>query len=280
MGRIDEEEGLMKVNKYIYLYALTETQQIKEQSLTTLDGFDSSEKLYTIIIDEITAIVCDLDAKEYAEESINNKIESDKEWLQTKAFHHHETLLKLFSLFQVIPLKFCTIYENEESLKEKIKSNEEDLMETFKWLKGNEEWNLKIYCDDDQLKQNVVKHNATVEAKRQEISTLTPGKQYFEKKKMDKLVEVEVENEKEKICHSLHENLKQYAEEASIKKNWSQNATGRKEQMAWNSVFLIPKSRVNHYLKEVAKIEENLTTDGWRIEATGPWPPYHYSRFS
>ena len=50
--------------------------------------------------------------------------------------------------------------------------------------------------------------------------------------------------------------------------------------MAWNSVFLLPGSKVDEFVEEIKQYEEELGHAGWKIEASGPWPPYHFSSFS
>ncbi len=244
-----------------------------------MKGFDGEGELYSMTIGEVTAIVCKLDATQFSEETIKNKIDSDMEWLQEKAFHHHETVLMVSKMYTIIPLTFCTLFKNEDSLQNKIKSNIHQLENTFSQLEGNEEWNLKIYCEDEQLKKQVSENNASIEAKRQEISELPPGRQFFEKKKMDQLIENELENEKNRLCEEVHEKLKTYSLRGSVKKNWSKDVTGRKENMTWNSVFLISEEKVNQFLEEIKQYEESMGENGWRFEASGPWPPYHFSSF-
>ncbi len=270
----------MEMAHLIYLYGLIPTTEATGKSFPSFKGFDGESELYTIQLNNITAVVCNLDSKEYSAENIKEKIDSDMEWLQDKAFHHHETLVALYKEYTIIPLKFCTIYKNEQSLQGKIEASKSKIEQTFKTLEGNEEWNLKIYCDDEKLKQDVSKNNTEIEAKRKEISFLTPGRQFFEKKKIDELIESELENEKNRVCEGLHEKLKTFAIQAEVKRNWSKDVTGLKENMTWNSVFLLPVYKVDSYLEEVKRLEEELRETGWRFEASGPWPAYHFSSFS
>ncbi|MRX56642.1 gas vesicle protein GvpL [Bacillus idriensis] len=265
----------------IYLYGLIPTEEEALQQLfPSLTGFDGKRKLYTILIDNVTAVVCELDSDDYSEEAIKDKIDSDMEWLQEKALHHHETVAALYKCFTIIPLKFCTIYKNEESLQQTIQSNVSQIEETLSMLQGNEEWNVKIYSDDKELKKQISENNSAIEAKKKEISELPRGRQFFEKKKIDKLTQDELENEKNRVCEQVHEKLKEHSLHAAIKKNWSKDVTGLKENMAWNSVFLLPISSVENFLKEIKRFEQELGGTGWRFEATGPWPAYHFSSFS
>ncbi|WP_368502969.1 GvpL/GvpF family gas vesicle protein [Alkalihalophilus sp. As8PL] len=264
----------------IYLYGLVPTNEATNQSFPSFKGFDDVGDIYTIPIDDITAIVCNLNANEYSEESIKDRINNDMEWLQEKAFHHHETVMKLSKLFTIIPLKFCTLYKNQDSLKTTVHANGSKMMNTFDLLAGNEEWNLKLYCDDQLLKEQVSQNNPTIEAKRAEISELPRGKQFFEKKKIDKLIENELEEEKNRVSEAIHANLQTFVLQGNVKKNWSKDVTGKKENMTWNGVYLISKSEVESFLEQIQQYEKEMKEMGWQFEASGPWPAYHFSSFS
>ena len=264
----------------IYLYGLIPTTETTNQPFPSFKGFDGEQDIYTLPIEKTTAVVCKLDAEVYSEENIKERIENDMDWLQEKAFHHHETVLNLSKMFTIIPLKFCTIYKNETNLIQSIQSNEAKMVSTFSLLEGNEEWNLKIYCDDSLLKEHVSQSNPTIEAKKAEISELPRGKQFFEKKKIDKLIDTEVEEDKNRVSEQIHSHLKKFVLQGDVKKNWNKDVTGKQENMTWNSVYLIAKPNVEAFLVEVQKYEKEMQETGWQFEVTGPWPAYHFSSFS
>ncbi|UOR13523.1 GvpL/GvpF family gas vesicle protein [Halobacillus amylolyticus] len=91
------------MDNMIYLYGLIPAAEADKQSLPPMRGFDGEGSLYTLPINDITAVVCELDPNDYAEESIEEKINNDLEWLQKKAFHHHEALTALYKNYTVIP---------------------------------------------------------------------------------------------------------------------------------------------------------------------------------
>ncbi|KMJ57768.1 gas vesicle protein GvpL [Bacillus sp. LL01] len=268
------------MGELIYLYGLVPSTESASLPLPSMKGFDGKGEMYTISIGEITAIVSSLDAKEYSEDIIKEKINSDMEWLQEKAFHHHETVMGLSKLYTVIPLKFCTLYKNENSLRDIVQQNQSKMTEKFALLKGNEEWNLKIYCNDELLKKQVSQSNPAIEERREEISQLSKGKQFFEKKKLDKLIEEEVEKEKDRISEEIHTHLQGFVLLGNVKRNWGKDVTGRKENMTWNSVYLISSSKVEQFLEEIQQFEKKMEEMGWQFEPTGPWPAYHFSSFS
>ncbi|WP_404455635.1 GvpL/GvpF family gas vesicle protein [Oceanobacillus kapialis] len=264
----------------IYLYGLTPTTEMEKRALPSITGFDGKSSLYTLPIGETTAIVCELPEDEYNAKNIENKVHNDMEWLQDKAFHHHETITFLHQQYTFIPLKFCTIYEDPANLQATISASEEQLSQSFKTLHANEEWTLKIYCKEQKLRDAIKKTHPVLEKKKEEIAKLPRGRQFFEKKKMDSIVDKQLEQEKDLFGESLHEELKSIATNYTVKKNWDKDMTGLKEDMVWNSAYLVPKEKVEVFKDKILTFEEQQADTTWKIEATGPWPAYHFSDFS
>ncbi|WP_349407380.1 GvpL/GvpF family gas vesicle protein [Pseudalkalibacillus sp. SCS-8] len=269
------------MERLIYLYGFIRSSELTHSSLPSLEGFDRKSELYPIQGNTITAIVCGLDSNVYTEETLQQKVDQDVEWLKRKALHHHETLLSINEFFNpVIPLSFCTVYKSENSLINKMIENEQMISETLNTLDGTEEWNLKIYCDQDKVRDVLKQSSKELEAKRKEIQALPPGRQYFEKKKLDKWVESQLESKNNQICERIHEKLKAFSIQQEVKSTWSKEVTGSKDKMAWNSVFLLPEHRIKDYLKEIEREERAHGNNGWRFEVSGPWPAYHFSSIS
>lgn len=264
----------------VYLYGLIPAEEARTEPLPSLKGLDDQHDIQIFPLDNLTAIICHLDSNDYSENAIKEKISNDMEWLQKKAFHHHETLLTLQKLYTVVPMKFCTIYSNEMSLKNTLNEHYSSLKQTFDLLKGKEEWNLKIYCDDTELEQHLIRHNSKIDEQKKAISQLPPGRQFFERKKIDQLVKQELEDEKNNICEKLHDELKHFSMGDTVKKNWSKDVTGREDSMSWNSVYLLPIDHVEGFLNKIHSANEKMAKTGWRLEASGPWPPYHFANLN
>ena len=65
-----------------------------------------------------------------------------------------------------------------------------------------------------------------------------------------------------------------------ISPEWSNDVTGRKDEITWISVYLIPAADVENFLEQIQQYEKGMKGMGWQFEATGPWPAYHFSNFS
>lgn len=64
-----------------------------------------------------------------------------------------------------------------------------------------------------------------------------------------------------------------------MKKNWSKDVTGLKEDMILNSVYLLSEDKVEQFKSDIAEWEKNNKGEELRIDANGPWPAYHFSVF-
>lgn len=268
------------MDKKVYLYGFIPTEELKKEPLPEHQGFDEKETIYPVQVDSITAIASELDPEAYTEAVIEDKINNDLEWLQKKAYHHHEVLMLLNKRYTVVPLSFCTIYNHEESLVETATMQADDLQDSFSEIAGNEEWNVKIYYEEDKVKKLVTENNPVMQQKREEIKDLSPGRQFFERKKLDKLAEKEMDKELNERCNDIHLELSSLANRSDVKKTLGKDATGRKDNMSWNSVFLIKATEVDIFVEEVMKIDRQLGESGLKMEATGPWPAYHFSNLS
>ncbi|WP_404455766.1 GvpL/GvpF family gas vesicle protein [Virgibacillus necropolis] len=262
----------------IYLYGIIPNKETAETPLPSLKGVDD-QQIYTLNLGDVDAVVCDVREAEFNEKTLEEKM-NNVEWLRVKAFHHHEMLMQLHETYTVIPMKFCTIYQSSSSLMDKIGALKESMANSLDFLSDKEEWNLKIYCDNKTLREGIGAHNLTIDEKKKEIETLSPGRQFLEKKKLEQLIDQEVEKEKDSFSNSLHDELKAYSIENEVKKNWNKDVTGRSEEMCWNSVYLIPLSDVEAFLSNLKTMKEKYEAAGWQLELTGPWPAYHFANLT
>ncbi|MFC4558042.1 GvpL/GvpF family gas vesicle protein [Virgibacillus kekensis] len=260
------------MSNLIYVYGVVRTGE----SIPSFRGISGESDAYAITFGSVDVIVCGVSEAEYSEEALKEKV-NNPEWLHEKAFHHHEAVMKIYEHATVIPMKFGTIYESTESLENKIMSQHDDLYASLNHLADKEEWNFKIYANNEKLHKTTEANNATVGAKKEAIGKLSPGRQYLEKRRLDQLIDRELDKEKESFCSLVHAGLDEYSEDSTVKKNWNKDVTGRTDEMCWNSVYLVKKDKVEDFLEHIKNLQHEWETSGWTIEAAGPWPAYHFA---
>ncbi|RNA67759.1 GvpL/GvpF family gas vesicle protein [Alteribacter keqinensis] len=272
-------ETNIATDQLLYLYAFIPTDE--QDDTPDMPGIDPDTQVEYVSHGDITSVVCRVKKDEFNEDQLKKNVENMK-WLQDKAFHHHEMMNRLHQTFTIIPLKFGTIYETMESLESIVNTHRERIVELFSELSDKEEWNVKVYADKEKFTRSVLENSPEIERKKQEIESLSKGKQFFERRKLDQFVEKQAEKEVDEECGLLHEKLKEISSKAEVKKNWNQKVTGRTEEMCWNSAYLIDRSDMDRLtgIMEEAKKEADEKESGLDFAVTGPWPAYHFSSFT
>jgi 2-hydroxy-3-keto-5-methylthiopentenyl-1-phosphate phosphatase len=267
------------MEKLIYLYGIIPASGSDAPPLPSFKGLDEESDVYSLPFGNIAAVISELDANDFNEQELEKKT-NDAKWLHEKAFHHHEALMQLYQNYPVIPMKFCTIYSGKENLQKTIETHQPKMVELLESIEDKEEWMLKIYCDSNKIKENVASFNHTVEAKKAEVANMSPGRQYLEKRKLNQLIDQEAEKEKNNFSKTIHQKLVDHSINTEVKKNWNRDVTGRQEEMCWNSVYLVEKSKVEDFLSVIKSLQKEWEAKGWYFEATGPWPSYHFAKIS
>ena len=265
------------MGKLLYLYGiLPEEENVQNVWPEGKAAIDGKETPFLEKWEGIACVVTEVDEEEFGEEAME-KNSNDTSWIQEKAFHHHEALLDLQRRATILPMKFGTIFESKESLQSMIEEKRGFLVETLNKLEGKEEWNVKAYIDPVVFQDRVAETNENIKAKREEISAMSKGRQYLEKKKLDKVIEEERFREQERKAQEIHSMLREYSVESEKKKNWKKETTGRSDEMSLNAAYLIDRTYLDDFLNRFRSIENDLEGEGWLIEATGPWPAYHFA---
>lgn len=224
---------------------------------------------------EIIAVFEYVDPLVFSQQTIEQHV-SDPNWVKDRAVSHHNVLAMLHQQFTVIPLKLCTIFADYKSLEEMLCRHYDEMVALFSNLRGTDEWNLKIYYDKEKLKQHVMLNNNSILELTEEMNGLSPGKQFLMKKKMNAVIELEIENEMKRVCMETHEQLSSASLKETVKKVWGRNVTGIKEEMTWNSVYLMDR-KSSDFLRLVKQLENDFIESGFIFKASGPWPVYHFA---
>jgi hypothetical protein len=261
----------------IYVYALVPTKEKERFPVIKKLGVDDKHTILLKEFGQLTAVVCNLDNQDFSKERIEEHAQ-DPSWITVKATHHHDVISTLHNNCTVLPLKFCTIYSNEKSLKDELSRKEENICRLLSYFKNREGWNVKIYCDKEKVTNYVNENNPLIKETKQKINKMSPGKQFLMKKKFDLVLLKSVNEEIETLTNKIHEKIVNLSDQYTPKKIWNKQITGKKEDMVWNGVYLINNGDATKKFKlDVLQIQKEYEEIGFLLECTGPWPPYDFS---
>jgi hypothetical protein len=260
----------------IYVYGLIPTKEWKMKQAPSFSGMEQ-EPIFMMTYHEITACICHVNEMDYSQEQIDRKLK-DPVWLNEKAFHHHECISFIHKYYTVLPMSFCTLFKTAVNLEKMLSENYAVLLGKLENLYGKQEWNLKVYCDMEQLKSFVARNHLTVLEMQNNIEKMPVGKQYLMKKKLQNLIATTIENEQVSRWGILHQQFQAIASDWVLRKNWGKEITRRKDDMLGNCDYLIDREEVEAFLACIHENESIFQEYGLDFQVTGPWPPYHFAK--
>ncbi|WP_035506184.1 GvpL/GvpF family gas vesicle protein [Halobacillus karajensis] len=267
------------MERLLYLYGIILHEEANTSALSKWTGIDGHTNFEVLNYGECAAIVSSVKQDEFGEEALEEKTKK-MDWVQEKAYLHHKILMALTDLSTLIPMKFCTIFQSEKSLKKKMEAHEKEWRAILHQLSGKEEWNVKIYNQPERLKEQIADQHPVIQKKKDQIAQLSKGMQYLQRKKLDQQIDDQVIQEQQNYVRHLHREWQAFSVDSAEKKIWNKSVTGKEEDMCWNGAFLIDLENVEGFLGKVTEANEQGEQAGWVIEVTGPWPPYHFSTLS
>ncbi len=261
----------MKSGDYIYLYCVTK-EQPNLQGLGVLAG-----DLYLVSAGGLHASVCNVPQDEFCEENLENNF-NDLEWLKKNVGRHEKTIEGIMKGTSVIPFKLATVFFNEQNLRAFLEKYAGEIEEKLNYVKNKEEWGVKIYCDPERLKQNLLLESGKLREINSQISSASPGKAYLLGKKKAELVSLEIEDAIIRYRKTFLELFENNCFKARLLELKPRKSTGRNDDMILNAAFLVDNDMVPQFISQAKALESEpeFAAKGFYFNSTGPWPPYNF----
>ncbi|QIZ08015.1 hypothetical protein HFZ78_15805 [Priestia megaterium] len=263
---------------FLYLYGVILTEELEKSDIPSILGID--QKIVTTKVNnQIAAVITPVNAQYFSQEQIDQQLK-DAEWLKEKAFHHHEIISIIHQHFTVLPMSFCTIFQNESNLENLFDVQYDVIFQKLLSLKSQQEWNLKVFCNNEKALSFILQHNEAVLDLREKLALMPKGKQFLMKKKLEHLITSELEVEQSNWWSKIQQHVTSVVSEINLRRNWGREVTERKEEMIVNCDFLIEQSKSEEFMSRVIELEKLFERLGCTFQVTGPWPPYHFSKMA
>ncbi|MBU4299086.1 GvpL/GvpF family gas vesicle protein [Patescibacteria group bacterium] len=274
--------------KGFYLYCIRE----KSDSKFSTQGIDGGE-IWTVPYQDLEAVVSEVSSEEFGSEEIQKKAQEDLGWIKEKALIHQSVVqkameikdlpyplqgdpLKNKGLKSVIPMKFGTIFKTRENLEATLKKHYSQFEENLKNLIGKQEWGVKVYLNRKAFEKEIKRVSPVVQEKEKEIAKLPEGMAYFMQKQIDEAASKEADNALENYTERFFENLKKCAAAGTKGKILEKELTGKSLPMAFNMIFLVSEEKLENFIKEIDKLNQEYKPKGFNFQYSGPWPPYNF----
>ena len=174
----------------------------------------------------------------------------------------------------VVPLRFCTIYKNQEGLFETIMPHKEQIINFLDYTADKTEWSVKVFCDKTIFVKYFDKDKEPSATTAQ--TSLLPGEAYLLAKKMRKIKEENFKQDLQMYLKDIDFTLSQFAESYRHLQCTDKSIHGRPLDMVMNTAFLVEQQTFNMFKDTLDMLAEKYRNEGLAFEFSGPWPPYNF----
>jgi hypothetical protein len=239
-----------------------------------LGGVDPGQSVFLVEEAGLAALVSRVSTGEFGEGPLHENL-NDVAWLEEKARAHEQVLDVALQHGTVVPLRLCTIYRDEEHVREMLVRENAVMMEALDRLDGRAEWGVKAIAEPDALERA-----ARRPGDNPAQDGAARGTEYM-KRKRDEARARDAEDElADRWASAIHGRLEAAASEALVNPLQSPEVSGHEGDMLLNGVYLLEEDAVEGFGALVDSLAEEYRDLGVSIELTGPWPPYNFVKGS
>jgi len=175
---------------------------------------------------------------------------------QKSGVDHARVIADCFQHSTVLPFRFGTVFNDDESLRRSIRSNQRQFMNNLEKLHGKAEMHLKIFVDDccsRELEHHVQKEGV--------------GREYLTSLRENAVRARERQTKARAVSFQMHRQFLPLDEEVSCRLH-------EHGKMLLDIAHLIDRKTVERYLNKFAATSGSM--HGCHMQLSGPWPPYHF----
>jgi Gas vesicle synthesis protein GvpL/GvpF len=176
---------------------------------------------------------------------------------QKAGVDHARVIADCFQQSTVLPFRFGTIFNDDESLRKSIRSNQRQFLSNIDKLRGKTEMHLKIFVDDC-CGRELVRSHAAVE---------TVGRAYLTNLRETAARQRERQTRARAVSFQMHRLFMPLDEEVSCRLTES-------GKMVLDVAHLIERKHVERYQNKFASTSAMMRE--CQMQISGPWPPYHF----
>jgi hypothetical protein len=245
------------MNKLIYsiVYVKNNYENLKDL-LSTMEGF-AGAKLSAVTFDGISAIVSEIE---------KDKLTAD----QPNAILFAGIIEKLEQQFTLLPMRFGSKVDSTEIIYNMLEKNYPEFQKNLQKVENKFEFGLKIFCDTEKLKEELMAKLEANKETSQKADTETKNsvyREYVNKKLKEHRLEEMLLSYVDSIIAQFTEFLSQLNAVKKIKKKT--NATN-----IIDAVFLLEKDKKDELVRAVENLQRKYPRLNFIL--TGPWAPYNF----
>jgi len=257
----------------LYLYCVTDKEPMLDKASELI------ENLHCLSIGDMYAVVSEVSKDDFDRDNLEKNI-ADMEWLEKHVRIHESVIDAVMTEMELslIPFKFATVFYTKDSLGSFIADYSETLKKNLHYLSNKEEWGVKIFFNKEQMEKSILDSDQDVKELDEKISSTSPGKAFFLKKKKTELVKNLIQSKTNEYVKDCYKNLKNLSAQTKINKIQPKELSGKETEMILNVVFLVSMDNIPNFMDYVLDFRNQYSNKGFDMDCTGPWPAYNFCK--
>jgi hypothetical protein len=259
-------------DRLYYVYAIVPPSTAVQAAPTGID--DAPVEL--IAEGSVAALVGRVDATRYGA-GVDERL-TDVAWLAPRATAHDTVLTWASDLGAVIPLPLFSMFRSRDAVVAMLNARHDTLASTLDRVGRGREFGVRLFRVDDELRRSLSALSPAVAALEAEVAAApSPGQGYLLGRKLDAAKKEELRRVAASVAASAYNDLA--ARSLAATQDPLPKPTAEHTGSAiLNASFLVGHDRIDEFREVVTELVRRHHARGFRLEFTGPWPPYHFAR--
>lgn len=239
-----------------YIYAIIETS--RQERFGNLGIGGKGDGVYTVHYNNLAAVVS-------ASPIVKYPVSRDN------TIAHQKVLEEVMRKFTLLPVRYCTIAEEEEDIKKKVlKARYKEFKDLLSEMKDKVELGVRaIWTNMEQIFGEIGEENKDIKQLKEKVAKETS---LFKRRegmmKVGEMVKEALEEKKEKEAQELLAVLKPLSVDARVNKVYG-------DRNILSAAFLVKKAKEEEFGQKIKELAEELN-GRTRLRYFGPVPPYNF----
>lgn len=236
-----------------YIYCIIEPKEPLSFDAVGIGG--RGDAVYAVSLRDIGAVVSNSPVRKYP---------IAREHLMA----HERVIEEVMKTHTVLPVRFATIAENAEKVKLILEAEYRRLVDLLKSMEGKKELGLKIIFREDMVYKEILEKNDAIKVAKEKAGALPPGKSYYQRMEIGRMVEAALQREKEFYKDDALKTLLPLCEQTRINNTYG-------ELMVMNAAFLVAREKEAEFDREIQRLAERYD-EKVRFKYVGTLPPFNF----
>ena len=208
--------------------------------------------------------VADVPLDRYGESAINKGLAS-LDWVSRIAVAHEAVVESFIASTAVLPMKLFTIFTGDDRALEHVQAQRARITAIVKRVANQQEWGVRVVLD---------RTLAAAAPPKKKARGAGTGVSYLAQKKAQRDSAKELASRARETVAALFDRLA--ARSGDARRRSASELPVQGGPLLLDAAFLVPRGRSRQFVSTVARETKALAATGYRLTASGPWPPYSF----